>query len=172
MKKMIAGILIFLISFAATAREGSGFYMSAGGSFPSADDGTTSIDPINIYVRVGYDFNDYVGIGIEGNNSLIDDDVFSSISYGINLYTAYLKGSIPIEERIRLNAIIGRSNVELTETFSFILTGYEEDYDYTRGIGIEYSFGSKNSLTVDYIDYYDKNGVDIRAFNSGETGYC
>ena len=171
MKKLIATILTLFISFTATAQEGSGFYMSAGGSFPSADDGTTSIDPINIYVRVGYDFNDYVGIGIEGNNSLIEDDVLSSISYGINSYTAYLKGSIPIGERIRLNAIIGRSNVELTETFLFVLTGYTEDYDTARGIGIEYSFGPKNSLTADYINYYDKNGVDISAFNIGYTGY-
>ncbi len=171
MKPIIACMFILLTSFTATAQERSGFYMSVGGSLPEFDNGTTTINPINVYVRVGHDFNKYIGIGLEGNFSLIEDGILSGISFGINSYFAYLKGGIPIGENTRIYAMVGPSNVEITGNAFFILSATEEYNDIATGIGFEYSFGPKNSFTADYINYYDKGGVDVSAFNLGYIGY-
>jgi len=138
---------------------------------PTFDDGATTIKPINAYLRVGHDFNKYIGIGLEGNFTLIEDGILSGISFGIDSIFAYLKGSIPVGENARIYAMVGPSTVEITGNAFFIFSASESDNDTATGIGFEYSFGPKQSFTADHINYYGKNGVDASAFNLGYIGY-
>ena len=171
MKKIIAGILTLFIAFAATAQERPRTYISAGGSLPTFDNGVASIKPYNVFFRLGFDFNEYIGIGFEGNASLIEDGVLSGVSFGINSYVAYLRGSIPIGEDARIYALIGPSNVEITGNAFLIYSVSEEDNDTAVGIGFEKSIGPRLSFTADYINYYDKDDVDVNAFNLGFISY-
>ena len=165
MNKLIAGIFTLLISFAATAQEEKPkAYWSLGGSLLTFDDGVDSIKPIQVFGRLGYDFNAYIGVGIEGGFSLIDDEI-AGVDFDVTTIFLYLKGSIPIGESSKLYALVGPTNVELTGSLGgFSISA--DDNDTGIGIGYEKSMDSY-SILVDYIIYNDNSGVDVSAINLG-----
>ena len=168
MKKLIAGILFLSLSFSVTAQEGPRAYWTLGGSLLTFDDGFDSIKPIQVFGRLGYDFNANIGIGFEGGFSLIEDDV-SGIDFDVTTTFFYLKGSIPIGNDAKLYAMIGPTNVELTGSFGG-LSASIDDNDTGIGFGYEKTL-STFSITVDYIIYNDSSGVEVDAINVGYVSY-
>ncbi|MCH8177917.1 MAG: porin family protein [Proteobacteria bacterium] len=168
MKKIIAGLLTLLISFAATAQEGPRTYWTLGGALMTFDDGFDSVEPINVFGRLGYDFNANFGIGIEGSFSLIEDD-FLGVDYSVTTTFIYLKGSLPIGDDAKLYAMIGPSNVDLTGTLGGF-SASADDSDTGFGFGYEKALDTF-SISVDYITYFDDFGVDVNAINLGFVTY-
>jgi hypothetical protein len=169
MKKIIAGILASFISFAAPAQEGPRTYWTLGGSLLTFDDGFDTINPIQVFGRLGYDFNAYVGIGAELGFSLIEDEL-SGIDYSVTTTFFYLKGSIPVGDNSKLYAMIGPSNVELTASFGGFSASIDDD-DTGIGFGFEKTLASDSVISVDYIAYYDDFGLDVSAINLGFVNY-
>ena len=169
MNKLIAGFLTLMISIPAMAQEEkSQAYWSLGGSLLTFDDSVDSIKPIQVFGRLGYDFNDYIGIGFEGGFSLIDDEL-GGVDFDVTTSFLYLKGSLPIGEDSKLYAKIGPTSVELTGTFGGISVSADDD-DTGIGFGFEKSMGTR-SISVDYIIYNDNSGVDVSAINLGFIRY-
>lgn len=168
MKIIIAGILASFISFAASAQEGPRTYWTLGGSLLSFDDGFDTINPIQVFGRLGYDFNANVGIGAELGFSLIEDEVLG-VDFDVTTTFFYLKGSIPVGEDAKLYAMIGPTNVELTGSFGGISASADDD-DTGIGFGYEKSSGA-SAFSIDYIIYNDNTGVDVTAINLGFVNY-
>ena len=168
MKKLIAGILFLFISFAAAAQEGPRAYWTVGGSLLTFDDGFDSVEPIQLFGRLGYDFNANIGIGFEGGFSLVEDELFG-VDYDVTTTFFYLKGSMPIGDDAKLYAMIGPTNVELTGSLGGLSISADDD-DTGIGFGYEKGLGG-SSILVDYIKYNDNTGVDVYAFNLGYVRY-
>ncbi len=165
MNKLIAGIFTLLISFAATAQEEKPkAYWSLGGSLLTFDDGVDSIEPIQVFGRLGYDFNANFGIGVEGGFSLIDDDI-GGVDFDVTTIFFYLKGSIPVGDDAKIYALIGPTNVEVTGSLGGFSLSADDD-DTGIGFGFEKVIDSY-SISVDYIIYNDNSGVDVDAINLG-----
>ena len=168
MKKIIAGVLASLISFAATAQESPRTYWTLGGSLLTFDDGFDTIDPIQVFGRLGYDFNANIGIGLEFGLSLIEDEVLG-VDFDVTTTFLYLKGSIPIGDDAKLYAMIGPTNVDLTGSLGGFSASADDD-DTGIGFGYEKALGT-SSFSVDYIIYNDNSGVDVTAFSLGFVNY-
>jgi len=164
MKKIIAGILTLLLSFAVSAQEGPRTYWTLGGSLMTYEVGSVSLEPINVFGRLGYDFNENIGIGFEGSFSMLEDD-FLGLDWSITTTFIYLKASMPVGDDAKIYAMIGPSNVELSAS-SGGASGSADDSDTGIGFGFE-----TGSYTVDYINYYDKNGETFSAINLGFVNY-
>ena len=164
MKKLITAILTLFISFAATAQEGPSRYWTLGGSLMTFDDGFDSIKPIQIFGRIGYDFNANFGVGLEGGFSLIKDEL-AGVDWDVTATFLYLRGILPIGEDGKLYAMIGPTNVELTGTAGGISMSVDDD-DTGIGFGYEKALGNY-SLSVDYIIYNDNSGAEVNALNLG-----
>jgi len=168
-KIVIAGILTIFISFTAAARSSPpGAYWSLGGSLLTFDDGFDSIEPIQVFGRLGYDFNANFGIGVEGGFSLIDDEI-GGVDFDVTTTFLYLKGSIPVGDDAKIYAMIGPANVELTASLGGISIS-ADDSDTGIGFGFEKAIDSY-SISVDYIIYNDDSGVDVNAINLGFVSY-
>ncbi len=164
MNKLIAGILTLIISFAATAQEAPRVYWTLGGSLLTFDDGVDSIDPTQVFGRLGYDFNAYFGIGVEAGFSLIDDEI-GGVDFDVSTIFFFLKGSIPVGDDAKIYAMIGPTDVELTGSLGGISISADDD-DTGIGFGFEKAIDSY-SISVDYIVYNDNSGVDVTAINLG-----
>ena len=168
MKKIIAGILLLIISFTANAQEGPRTYWALGGSLLTFDAGGTTVDPINVFGRLGYDFNENIGVGVEGSFSLIEDEI-GGADISVSTTFFYLKGSIPVGDDAKVYAMIGPANHEITFSAGGISLSFDDD-DTGIGFGFEKTLDTF-SISVDYITYYDKLGIDVNAFNLGLVTY-
>jgi len=168
MNKLSAGILTLIITFAATAQEAPRAYWTLGGSLLTFDDGVDSIEPIQVFGRLGYDFNANFGIGVEGGFSLIDDEI-GGVDFDVSTIFFYLKGSIPVGDDAKIYAMIGPTNVELTGEFGGFSISADDD-DTGIGFGFEKAIDSY-SISVDYIIYNDNSGIDVSAINLGFVSY-
>ena len=169
MNKLIAGFLTLMISIPVMAQEEKPqAYWSLGGSLLTFDDSVDSIKPIQVFGRLGYDFNAYIGIGIEGGFSLIEDEL-GGVDFDVTTSFLYLKGSLPIGEDSKLYAMIGPTNVELTGTLGGLSISADDD-DTGIGFGFE-KFMDNHSISVDYIIYNNNAGVDVSAINLGFVRY-
>lgn len=168
MKILIAGILTIFISFTAAAQEGPRTYWTLGGSLLTFDDGVDSIEPIQVFGRLGYDFNANIGIGFEGGFSLIEDELFG-VDFDVTTTFFYLKGSMPVGDDAKLYAMIGPTNVEITASLGSISVSMDDD-DTGIGFGYEKDLGG-SSMSIDYIKYNNNTGVDVSAINLGFVSY-
>ncbi|HUV20602.1 MAG TPA: outer membrane beta-barrel protein [Gammaproteobacteria bacterium] len=164
MKIIASGILALFISFTASAQEEPHAYWALGGSLLTFDDGFDSIEPKQVFGRLGYEFNANFGIGFEGGFSLIEDEVFG-VDFDVSTTFFYLRASIPIGSDSKLYAMIGPTNVEITASAGGGSLS-ADDNDTGIGFGFENNLGT-SSIFVDYIIYNDNDGVDVYAINLG-----
>jgi len=162
-----------MISIPATAQEVKPHaYWSLGGSLLTFDDGTDEIKPTQVFGRLGYDFNAYIGVGIEGGFSLIEDEI-AGVDFDVTTTFLYLKGSIPVGDDAKIYAMIGPSNTEITGTVSgFSLS--VDDSGTGIGFGFEQTLRSDAAFSIDYIKYTDEFegfSIDVDAINLGFVKY-
>ena len=168
MKRLVAGILTLMLSFGATADSHEKWYLGLGGAVVNFDDGVDSVTPLNAYLRLGWDFSRYVGIGIEGGTSLIKDD-FAGVNFAVNTGLVYVRGIVPVGNKSKIYALVGPARVELKGTQGNSVARVDDD-DTAWGIGFETALESY-SFNINYIKYYDNLGVDVGAINFGLVGY-
>ena len=168
MKKSTTTLLIILLSLAASVQAAPANYWSVGGSLLTFDDGFNPVEPIQIFGRIGHDFNENIGIGFERGFSLVKDEVLG-VDFDVTTTFLYLKGSLPIGDNEKLYAMIGPTNTELTGSLGGFSYSIDDD-DTGIGFGFEKSFNS-SSISVDYIIYNDNDGVDVSAINVGFVSY-
>ena len=162
MKKIVLGIFIFLFSFYVHASESPRAYATLGAAFLTFDDGLDTIEPTQIIGRLGYDFNENIGIGVEGGFSLIEDELYG-VDFDVSTLFFYLKGSLPVSEDVKIYGMIGPTNTEVTGSSGGISVSADDD-DTGIGLGFEKALES-SAFSIDYIKYNDNDGVDAYAFN-------
>ncbi len=131
-------------------------------------EGPVSLEPINVFGRLGYDFNANIGVGAELNFSLIEDE-FLGLDFGVTTTFVYVKGSMPIGDDSKLYAMIGPSNVELTASLGGVSASVD---DNGTGIGFGYEKTLDTySISIDYIKYYSEQDARFDAINVGLVTY-
>jgi hypothetical protein len=168
MKIKIILATVFLLLFTARGFAAQGAYASIGGGLLKFDDGFDTVKPKQVVFRIGYNFNEYIGLGYEGGFSLIKDELYN-VDFDVKTTFFYLKGSIPISETSSVYLLAGPANVKLTASDSGVSVSADDD-DTGKGIGFETRLDSAR-LFVDYISYYDKDGTDGHSFNIGAAFY-
>ena len=168
MKKTIVGIFALMLSFSALAEDGARGYWALGGGLLTFDDSVDQVKPIQMYGRLGYDFNQYIGIGGELGFSLIEDSAYG-VDFSVTTTFFYVKGGMPLQDDAKIYVMFGPTNVELTGTYGGFSASTDDD-DTGIGFGFEKGFGA-NAFTIDYITYYDKDGAEVYSINFGIASY-
>ncbi len=168
MKILLVLASVLLLSVSAQLRAAEGAYGAVGGGLLTFDDGFDQVKPKQLIGRLGYNFNDYVGLGFEGGFSLIEDEVFG-VDFDVTTTFFYLRGSIPVSETASLYVLYGPTNVELTGSSGGTSLSADDD-DTGVGFGFETELDTV-SFFVDYITYFDDEGVDVDSINLGIVGY-
>ena len=174
MSKLLAGFLVLFLSFAAMAERpaarvsNKNAYLAFGLSSVRLTESAGSVSPLNIYGRLGYDFNRYIGIGFEGGGTLLEDD-FQDTNVSINTWFGYLRLIAPIGAKSKIYAMVGPANVKAKASAGGISFSVDDD-DTAYGIGFERDFDGYG-MTIDYISYYSNQGVDVEGFSIGLIGY-
>ena len=176
MRKLIVGILALFLSFSVLAerpRDGGikKAYFAFGGSAFNFDDGTDSVQQLNIYGRLGYDCVSWFGIGIEGSTTLGKDDIDSlpGVDFSVSTTFVYLRFGIPVGSKSKIYLSSGPSRVKLKASGGGASASVDDD-GLGGAIGYEHNFGTYG-FTVDYTQYYNKDNVDVGAINLGLIGY-
>lgn len=168
MKSLLLLISTLLFIFSAQLRAAEGFYGGVGGGLLTFDDGVDEVEPKQLIGRLGYNFNDYIGLGFEGGFSLIEDELYG-VDFDVTTTFFYLRGSIPVSETASVYVLVGPTNVELTGSSGGTSISADDD-DTGTGFGFETQLESV-SFFVDYITYFDDDGVDVDSINLGVVGY-
>ena len=164
MKSIVSLVAIFLLLTVSNSFAAPGAYAAIGGGLLDFDDGFDSVKPKQLIFRLGYDFNDYFGVGYEGGFSLIKDELFG-LDYDVTTSFIYLKGSFPVGDTASLYLLAGPTNVELTGSSGGFSVSADDD-DTGLGFGFETQMSSARFF-VDYITYNDNDGVDVSSLNLG-----
>ena len=159
-------LTILLMPGYAGAADGS--YWSLGGGLLSFDDGVDTVEPKQVVGRFGYNFNPYLGIGFEGGFSLIEDELLG-VDFDVTTTFLFVRGSLPVGETSSIYALIGPTSVDLTGTVGDVSISSDDD-DIGTGFGFE-ALLDNVSFFVDYITYFDDNGVDVSSINFGVTSH-
>ncbi|MEM7563530.1 MAG: porin family protein [Pseudomonadota bacterium] len=168
MKPIVALVFVLLMLLSRPAFATDGFYASVSGGLLTFDDGVDTIKPKQLSGRLGYNFNDYIGIGFEGGFSLLEDELFG-FDWDVTTTFIYLRGSLPISETASIYLLAGPTDVSVTGTSgAFSITA--DDDDTGTGFGFETRLDTV-SVYVDYITYNDNEGVEVDAFNIGVVSY-
>lgn len=167
MKKYL--VLFTLALMFKTTAYAQNWYVDGGVGLIEFDDGTDSVSPTNLYVRGGYQFNQYFNIGLEASTTISPDQINSvpGVDFDVDTVTFYVRGGVPINESIWLYGQLGRTNTELTGEYLGVEIS-TDDNDTMFGLGAEVDIGSSNTyLALNYSIYNNNDGVDVTAFNIG-----
>ena len=102
-------------------------------------------------LRVGWDFNNYVGVEARVLKTL-EDDVFSETTH----YGLYLKPQYHVTPQMNVYALLGYANTTVDYT-NGIQSSTTDENGFSYGAGFEYDFGVDESLGA-YSRIFDGQG--------------
>lgn len=168
MKFLLPVVFISLFSFISGVQAAPTSYWSVGGAALSFDDGVDTVEPFQVFGRIGHDFTEYFGVGGEVTASLVEDELYG-LDYSVTAGFIYIRGIIPLADGSKIYGMVGPTNVELTGSSGSVSASVDDD-DIGYGFGYEKRFNS-NAVSVDYVLYNDDEGVDVYAVNIGYVAY-
>ncbi|MGC9350382.1 MAG: porin family protein [Sulfurovum sp.] len=102
-------------------------------------------------VRLGYDFNQYVGIETRFLSASLGGGLFDTTHYGI-----FLKPKTPIGERFNLYGLLGYGHTKIETDCGVVQESYSKN-GFSYGIGLEYDLSSKDD---DYESYTNEGNMN------------
>ena len=93
-------------------------------------------------LRVGYDFNQYVGIEARAFTASMDKDFAETTHYGV-----YLKPQYHVSDKINIYGLIGYGNTEIE--FSCPAFSNYDETGLSVGFGLEYDMGDDEAVVAD-----------------------
>lgn len=123
-----------------------------------------------VYGRLGTSFNDYfsaearIGFGLTDDRvSVFGNDVDVDLN---NLFGAYLKGGAQVTEMFYPYAVIGYTRGEIeASVLGFSISESESDLSF--GLGADVTVSEGMTFNLEYMNYYDKDGVELSGFSVG-----
>ena len=174
MKKIVA---IFATATAMCASDAMAqkdqFYAELNYVLPTAKDSGLSVTPSVIGGRFGMKFTDRVAGEVFLGTSASSDSVTvggSSVDMKItDVVGLYLKGSLPVADKLNLFGRIGYTRARIKASSSGTSIA-DSDSGFSYGVGAQYDFTDKVYGMVDYMSFYDRNGTTITGPTVG-VGY-
>ena len=156
-----------------------GFYADAGYTFINIDveeDGLSGdVDLGAISGRLGYNFSEWLALEAEGAIGVEDEEVSGGgidASIGLNyLIGGYVKGQVPLGERVNLYARAGIVQAELEAEVSgggFSDSDSASETGAGYGAGAEFAVTEKFGIRGDYTRY-DIEDIEADAFTVAAT---
>ena len=123
-----------------------------------------------LYGRVGTSFNENfsaearIGFGLTDDRvSVLGNDVDVDLN---NLFGAYLKGGAQVTEMFYPYAVIGYTRGEIeASVLGFSISESESDLSF--GVGADVTVSEGMTFNLEYMNYYDKDGVELSGFSVG-----
>ena len=169
-KTMIAGAIIASLGLATAVEAKEGNYYGLSVSQLGYDEAGFSADVMTIDGKLGTYFNENfsgeirLGLGITDDTvNVFGTDVDVEIP---NYFGAYVRGGIPVTEGFYPYIVAGytRGKIEgsaLGESFS------ETESDVSYGLGADFSVSNDVDITLEYMNYLDKDGVEVDGISLG-----
>ena len=168
MKKFI--MIMSLISigitntFAQTQKKDSGFYAEVGYMQAYYSESVASFNNGMAALKAGYNIDKNYAIEglIAGNTGSASFFIGStSVTAQVqNAYGLYGKGTVELTETVGLYAKAGFTNGTVSASSRFG-SGYSSGTSLSYGAGIQASFNKDVYATLDYMSYYNRDGVSI-----------
>lgn len=153
---------------AATSGTQPGFYVGGGYTFATLDlDGAPSNADVGaLFVRGGYQINEYIALEARLGEG-VGDDTVSGVKLEIdNIYGGYVKVGLPTEVGLYPYALLGYTHAKLKASIpGESITSSDSDVSY--GIGADYWFNKQLSAGLEYANFYDKDGDKITGLTLG-----
>ncbi len=150
--------------FSPAIYAADGAYLSLGGGLMNFDDSADVIKPGQVIGRVGIDYSEFFSVGAEAGVSLLEDD-FAGDDLAVVTLFLYVRGDIPVGEKSSIYGMIGPSNVSVSSSANNYNNSVS-DSDIGFGIGFQTEL-QKVNVFIDYISYFNDNGVDVSSVNAG-----
>ncbi|UXH77292.1 porin family protein [Roseateles amylovorans] len=169
MKKISVIAAALLLAGAAQAQSNtSAVYGEVGYTFVTIDAGT-DLEPGMLRGIVGW--NVHPNLAIEGMlaTGVKDDNTFGLKTKVSRAYGVYLKPKYDFGNGFEVFGRLGYADLKLKQSFQGA-SGTDSGNDVSYGVGASYSFNKNVYGTVDYMSYYDKDGVKGTGFTLG-VGY-
>jgi len=164
MKKSIIPVAVLMLACTAQSHAAGGLYGAFGLGVLEFSNGGALIRPKQLVLRVGYNFNEYIGLGYEGSSSVRKDQLAGS-EYGYDTSFVYLKGSLPINRHAALYILAGSAEVERTRSSGGASVTTSDD-DTGIGFGIETIEGNVRFF-LDHVTYFEDNDEYVDSMNLG-----
>ena len=177
---MIGGIAMLLLSAVASAQEQDGYF---GGNFSIINyeedflsnlslDGDSKLSLKAINGILGYSFTPNLSaearIGFGAGKDSFTDGSFTYVTSIDTLVGAYLKAQLDTGSGINPYLILGFTEVLLeVEITELGFSATDDDSDTSFGVGILGKINDGSQWSLEYMNYYDKEGVEITGINLG-----
>ena len=124
-----------------------------------------------IYGRLGGYFNENFSAELRLGTGIGDDSIDilgSSVDVELdNMYGAYFRAGIPVSEMFYPYAVIGYTRAELSASVSGAGSASESDSDTSFGLGADLNLTQNLTVNLEYMNYFDSDGVEIDGFSIG-----
>ena len=169
MRKILLGLMVSAISVSATyAQDSSPSNWYFGGSYAQLDTDIADVefDLGALTFNAGYQINDYVAVETRLGAGIADDD-YEGIDLELDqFWGVYAKVGIPTGAAFYPYVVLGYTKAELELSGN----GYSESdsgNDTSYGIGANFSVNDNVGVFAEYMNWYDKDEVEITGFNIG-----
>ncbi|TBW50777.1 porin family protein [Marinobacter halodurans] len=133
-----------------------------------------TLDVGAIFVQLGAQINPYLAGELRVGSGITDD---STTIYGVdasleikNLFGGYLKAGIPTGTLVYPYVVAGVSRAEVEVTASsgyYQVSNSDSGSDISYGAGVNLDIADNFAANVEYMQYYDKDGIDISGISFG-----
>jgi opacity protein-like surface antigen len=180
MKRIViaAAAVLTMLGASAQAQTPSPLYGEVGYNFLTVKAEGESANLGALRGILGYDL--HPNIAVEGMLAFgVKDDKESASVSGVtvnaklelqNSYGIYVKPKFNPTKELELFARLGWTRSELKATFSasgVSSSGSNSDSDFSYGAGLKYNFDPRMSVGLDYMRYFDKDGMTIDGVTVG-----
>ncbi len=156
----VLGAALYTVSTFAAAEGG---YVGANLSFLDFSSSSgASADLVALSTRFGAEFNENLSGEFRVGFGVVDDTINGS-TYELNtLFGIYIRGAAQISDTVKPYILLGASRGEVSSNgYSFT------ESDMSFGAGVDFKLSDRNSLNLEYMSLYDKDGSDITALALG-----
>lgn len=143
-----------------------------GGNYLYVDysEGDIDVDLGALYLRGGYQFNEWAAVEVRAGTGISDDSVnYYGWKFDVELkemYGAYFVAGIPNGSMFYPYAVVGYTRAEMdVSAYGFSESASESDFSY--GIGTDIRFTENFAANLEFVRYMDKGGVEVDGLSAG-----
>ncbi|SHI02081.1 porin family protein [Ferrimonas marina] len=158
-------LLLIALLFGPLSHAGQ-FYLGGQIGYYDLSAEGQDVTPVGINLQGGYRFSPFVGLELRAGTGISRDDA-ASVEVGVehNL-GAYLNAGVPLSDWVRLYGLLGYTTGEVEISVSGqSRTQQEQDLSYGAGFGLGAT--EQLSVTIEYMQWIDKGGVDVSGLTLG-----
>lgn len=172
MNKLLSVLVTMVLGLASAVVHAQGYY---GGNFVfvrSSDDFSSDDASLKLIVgRLGMEFSETIsgelraGFGVQ-NDTIEQQSIEVDLDWK-QLLGGYVRGSFAASDSLFYPyVVLGYSQVEL-EVSALGETVDDDETDFSYGIGGDLALGDTMKINLEYMNYFDKDGLQIDGFAFG-----